>query len=131
MKKFIVIEIIIAILLSFSAWFVLSHADRQKATPITCSFNEFPLHISGREGHDELMEKEVEDKLGVNDYLLRVYTKQGEPAFQVYVGYFEKQVTGSLIHSPQHCMPGSGWDIIEKKEISITDSKGVAFPANL
>lgn len=131
MKKFIVIQSVIIISLVLTALFVLNYADRQKATSIAYPLSEFPLKIEEHIGHEERMDKEIEEKLGVSDYLMRTYKKQGEPAFQLYVAFFEKQVTGSLIHSPQHCMPAGGWNIIDKEEINITYNKGMQFPANL
>jgi len=32
---------------------------------------------------------------------------------QLYIGYYESQKEGDLIHSPKNCMPGAGWNIVD------------------
>jgi EpsI family protein len=58
-------------------------------------------------------------KLGVTDYLLcDFFNPELNAVVNVYVGYHQSQTrdTGgrdNLIHPPEHCLPGAGWDIIE------------------
>jgi EpsI family protein len=55
------------------------------------------------------MEAKVVNILGVEDYLMRSYTNPSGGNLQVYVGYYESQSEGDIIHSPKHCLPGAGW----------------------
>ncbi|MBW1804631.1 MAG: EpsI family protein [Deltaproteobacteria bacterium] len=32
---------------------------------------------------------------------------------QLYVGFYQSQKEGDLIHSPKNCMPGAGWNIVQ------------------
>jgi len=45
----------------------------------------------------------------VNDYVSRIYRAQNGPPISLYIGYYRSQRTGESIHSPQNCLPGSGW----------------------
>lgn len=75
---------------------------------------------------------DVMEKLGVDDYINRAYhNPQGEVVF-LYIGYYRSQRQGELIHSPQHCLPGGGWNIIKREIITIplSDEKGTTLPVN-
>jgi EpsI family protein len=75
----------------------------------------------------ERMGDEILANLGVSDYLLCSYRN---PAFGgivgVYVGYHASQIReegggpgGNPIHPPAHCLPGSGWDIIDNQLVEL------------
>ena len=75
----------------------------------------------------EEMTPEVWAGLGATDILLCDY-RRSEPYSQisVYVGYHESQVREegggageNSIHPPAHCLPGSGWDIIDNQTVEI------------
>ncbi len=51
--------------------------------------------------------------LGVDDSLLANYRNQKGENIQLFIGYYESQREGEIIHSPKNCMPGSGWNIVE------------------
>jgi EpsI family protein len=64
---------------------------------------------------------EVRENLGASDVLLCSFVRD-DPRDQVdvYIGYHETQIRRegggggeNSIHPPEHCIPGSGWDIID------------------
>jgi EpsI family protein len=75
----------------------------------------------------ELMDTATIDNLGVTDYLICNFQKSESRQFvNVYVGYHASQVREeggggdtSAIHPPAHCLPGSGWDIIDNRSALI------------
>ncbi len=83
-------------------------------------FVEFPLEIESWTCTDlQVMSDDVLRKLGVTDYLLcDFFSPELEAIANVYVGYHQSQTrdTGgkdNVIHPPEHCLPGAGWDIIK------------------
>src|SRR5207244_4435495 len=46
-------------------------------------------------------------------FVFRVFWKERQPAFSVYVGYYESQTAGRTIHSPKNCLPGAGYQPLE------------------
>jgi EpsI family protein len=83
-------------------------------------FSEFPNDFDGWICNNRLhMEQDVLDNLGVTDYILCSYRNEALGSqVDFYAGYHEKQERSdsgktTLIHPPEHCLPGSGWDIIE------------------
>jgi len=47
----------------------------------------------------------------VDDSTLISYQDAEGKFVQLYIGYYQSQREGDLIHSPKNCMPGSGWEI--------------------
>ena len=84
------------------------------------TFVDFPLEVKSWScrGLQE-MSDDVLRKLGVTDYLLcDFFNPELNAVVNVYVGYHQSQTrdTGgrdNLIHPPEHCLPGAGWDIIK------------------
>ncbi len=70
---------------------------------------EMPLAIGEWQGADSPLAPQVLEVLRMDEYLNRSYRSAGLPGIDLYVGFFGSQRTGGLIHSPKHCMPGSGW----------------------
>lgn len=69
----------------------------------------------------EPMDIKTEANLGVSDYLICTYRNpNSQKDVGVYLGYHKSQVRKeggggktTAIHTPKHCLPGSGWDIIQ------------------
>ena len=84
------------------------------------TFVDFPLQVESWScGGLQEMTDDVLGKLGVTDYLLcDFFNPELNAVANVYVGYHQSQTrdTGgndNLIHPPEHCLPGAGWDIIK------------------
>ncbi len=76
-------------------------------------FSEFPLEISDWKGMTSQLDEKVYNILGVEDYILANYRKSSGEMVNLYVGFYQSQKEGDLIHSPKNCMPGAGWNITE------------------
>ena len=88
--------------------------------------SDFPSTIGSftQVGQDQPFSDAVMKSLGVDHYIMREYrSKDGYPLW-LYIGYYESQIEGEIIHSPKHCMPGSGWNTVLSKEkvLSVPDS---------
>jgi EpsI family protein len=64
--------------------------------------------------------------LGADDYLTRFYRGAKGPV-GFYIGYYESQRQGDSMHSPLNCLPGAGWQPLDKSylPIQVTDANGV------
>ena len=98
--------------------------SRQREVPLKRPLKGVPLTLDSWRGRDSKLQMRTIDILGVDDYISRVYTK-GDLSIWVYVGYYASQKKGALIHSPRHCYPASGWQIIKmtKDTIEIPSKK--------
>lgn len=76
-------------------------------------FSEFPLEIGDWKGVTSELDQKVYNILGVEDYILANYKKTSGEMVNLYVGFYQSQKEGDIIHSPKNCMPGAGWNIIQ------------------
>ncbi|CAN2045933.1 EpsI family protein [Candidatus Magnetomoraceae bacterium gMMP-1] len=98
----------------------LSHAERiQPNKP----FSTFPSQIGKWHGTVERFDEQIYDKLGVDDSYLAEYKALDGRQVNLYIGFYQSQREGDLIHSPKNCMPGGGWNIIETglEELNLPD----------
>jgi len=66
-----------------------------------------------------------------DDYLQRSYKSSTGPELGVFIAYYAAQRAGESMHSPKNCLPGSGWEPIERSTIVIgRDSAGNPLEAN-
>jgi EpsI family protein len=75
----------------------------------------------------EAMDDATLSNLGATDFLLCTFRNQeSNDLVNVYVGYHATQVReegggsgDNAIHPPAHCLPGSGWDIIDNQLVAL------------
>lgn len=94
----------------------LSHGE---AVPLRQKLEGFPLQVGRWRGVGEALPPPILDVLKVTDYVMRVYATPQGPPIWLYVGYYESQRQGQTIHSPQQCLPGSGWNILSREYLSL------------
>ena len=120
-----------AALIASAALFLQAHS-RGEYFPPRLPLQSFPQQFGSWTSYDVAMEKDVLEILGPGDFLLRLYQNQQEkrPPIDLFIAYFPSQRAGDTIHSPQHCLPGSGWTPIENKPILLSMPGHSPFPAN-
>ena len=93
------------------------------------SFDTFPLELDEWACYEpQEISDEIKNNLGVTDYLsCRFSRPQDRVGVEVYIGYHASQVreegggsSENAIHPPAHCLPGSGWDIIDNQTVPIS-----------
>jgi len=122
------IKTLVAIAFVGLNYYTYHHFATKPVYPERASFSGFPDQLgdwtcSGRQELDD----EVKTNLGVTDYLICYFTREDDPiGVDVYVGYHRSQVREggggageNSIHPPAHCLPGSGWDIIDSQTIAL------------
>jgi EpsI family protein len=90
-------------------------------------FEEFPRTLEDWTCHESaVLEPGVIKNLGVTDYLQCTYVRGEREQVGVYIGYHQSQVREegggageNSIHPPAHCLPGSGWDIIDNQTVEL------------
>src|SRR5262249_61709952 len=80
----------------------------------------FPYRIDGWIGRDaEPLDPDTLRILAADTYLNRNYTGGASAApVNLYVAYYGRQRPGVSIHSPLHCLPGTGWEPIDVATIA-------------
>ena len=94
-------------------------SDRQEIKPERQGLAGFPSSLDGWVAKEASLNKEIEEFLGVDDYLLANYSHPNKGTVNFYVAYYGSQRKGVSPHSPQVCMPGGGWIISSLDRITI------------
>ena len=91
-----------------------------EAVPLQADIKNFPEQIGSFSmvGSSELSDVVLRE-LRVSNYIYRDYRDSDGHQLSLYLGYYEEQREGAMIHSPKHCMPGSGWVPVETSVVSI------------
>lgn len=94
-------------------------ASRSEAKALRQPLKVLPIQIREWQGQDagELKTREIAI-LGVTDYVNRLYSAKGV-TIGMYVGFHASQREGSAIHSPMNCLPGAGWNPVERSQLAI------------
>lgn len=93
--------------------------------PIKKPMTSFPLSIGEWQANNRQgMAQEFLDVLDFSDYALINYRNSYGKTVSFYAAYYESQTRGKSIHSPETCLPGSGWEFKEagKVQISLQDA---------
>ena len=117
---------IVIVLLSGTIFYsqFMSHGN---PVPIVKTLKDFPKQIDGWSGKSHKFSQNIYDILGVDDSVLIDYKNENNGEISMYVGYYESQKQGEIIHSPKNCMLGSGWQPIDISEIKISlDSRKIS-----
>lgn len=86
-------------------------------------------NIAGFTGSDNpRLSDGILKKLLADSYLARTYSKPGVNA-DLFIAFYTQQRAGESMHSPKHCLPGSGWEIADYGTTDIP-VKGQHFTVN-
>jgi EpsI family protein len=102
-----------ATLLLAQALVFYARARGTEQVPLTRPLAEFPGALDGgwRMIRDAKIDDKVQAVLRADDLLSRGYSADGVPvAVDLFMAYFKSQRYGQKPHSPQNCLPGSGWE---------------------
>ena len=92
------------------------------------SLSTFPNQIGDYLGQDVGISDNVLSFLGEGEFLQRVYRRTTvDLPVLLYVGYYPQQETGGTVHSPQHCLPGGGWEPLDigRMQIALNDGRTI------
>ena len=85
--------------------------------------NTFPSVLAGWQGRDEPIDQRTLDVLGAGEFLERYYSTASVPTgVDLFIGFFASQRAAVAIHSPQNCLPGSGWYPVSESMVTLDES---------
>lgn len=93
---------------------------------------EMPYELNDWKVTEEIrFSDDVLGALAPDDYLARLYQRgRDRKGGELLVAYFRDQANGFGPHSPQVCLPASGWDPVVQNTVTVADGKGGSFRAN-
>jgi exosortase D (VPLPA-CTERM-specific) len=100
-----------------------THAERDP-------FVLFPRQLGDwkQVGVPEVLDAKVANRLQADDYHSIIFEKPGAAtAVSFFAAWYEDQSQGG-VHSPEICLPGSGWEIAWLERVDITEQMGTPMP---
>jgi EpsI family protein len=97
----------------------------QEKIPSKKSLDQFPLEVAdwSAEGRQSL-DNQFLKKLNLSEYIMTDYKNGEGKEVNFYVAYYESQSRGKSIHSPETCLPASGWRSDQSGTIRIITDAG-------
>ncbi len=68
--------------------------------------------------HDTPLDPALLAELRPTEYLSRTYRK-GRNHLGLFIAFYGAQRAGESMHSPRHCLPGSGWEITRRDTVAV------------
>lgn len=101
----------------------LTQARERENVPARENFDRFPEQLGNwKLYHTQTLDQRVLGLLAPDDYISRTYINaEGRPVF-LFIAYYLSQRSGKTLHSPQNCLPGAGWEIIQRGNLSLPDN---------
>ncbi len=98
----------------------LTQARERENVPARESFEHFPEQLGAwKMYHSQTLDQRVLGLLAPDDYLSRTYVNaEGRPVF-LFIAYYLSQRSGKTLHSPQNCLPGAGWEIVQRGSLEL------------
>ncbi len=111
---------------------LLRARNRNEVIPPHLPLSAFPAQIANWDSSEVVQDQSTLDVLGNGDFLERTYQDPNHklPYVDLFLAYFPSQRAGETPHSPQHCLPGSGWNPDENVRITLSLPGHTPFPAN-
>ncbi len=94
----------------------------------------FPRQIGAWEGRPSgLLDPQIERVLGADDYYSANFTEPGSTTsmpVDLFIAFYNNQMDGSGIHSPEVCIPAGGWEVSAWRSELITLPGGATAEVN-
>jgi EpsI family protein len=111
---------------------LLQARGRTEVIPQHLPLSSFPAQLENWNSTLIELDNRTLEVLGPGDFLERVYQDPARklPGIDLFIAYFPSQRTGDTIHSPQHCLPGAGWNPDENVRVTLSIPDHAPFPVN-
>jgi exosortase len=122
-------QFVVAVVLLAGTLAVSQFVEFREKIPIAKPLDEFPTEVGEWSGRRMAMEQRFIAELDLSDYVIVDYADRNGKGVNFYVAYYESQRKGESIHSPETCLPGSGWSFRQagKTTVPLDGSKGSGF----
>jgi EpsI family protein len=109
----------------------LARVARRTDAIAAVNLGVLPYRLDSWVGRDEQpLDEETVRILAADSYLNRTYTAEPSGApLNLYVAYYGAQRPGVSIHSPLHCLPGTGWEPLDVATVDVPLADGASGPA--
>jgi len=116
---------VVAIILLTTTLAISHTVDFREKIPAKKNLNQFPLKVGEWTADRHLsMAQYFIDVLDLSEYVIINYHNRNSKKVNFYVAYYESQRKGESIHSPETCLPGSGWSFNQSGTVNVNGVPG-------
>jgi len=117
-------RVLIVYALLIAVWCFV-HFHQNVAVPVAKPLKEIPKDIGAWHMiSQEYFDDRILAVLQPTDYISRVYANDKGGTVSLYLGYHAGGADSGPIHSPKHCLPGSGWHEVSSTKMNIKSPEG-------
>ncbi len=119
----------VVMIATVSLWPLIPHRDAQ--APARLDFAVFPKQIGDwrQFGSEQRFSPKVERILAADDYINLQYGRAvGEPTLDFFAAWYHDLAEDGVVHTPEICLPGAGWEIAKVERVDISSALGLATP---
>jgi len=113
---------IVVILLAATA--AVARSAHRADRAVDANLASLPYAIDQWRGADARpLDEETIDALGADAYLTRTYSDGVGVPVSVYIAFYGAQRPGVSLHSPLHCLPGTGWEPLDVGTVNVSSQR--------
>jgi EpsI family protein len=119
-------------LLLLATALLLASRSSTEYVPRHESLDNFPYQIGDLQAVNMPINEGALEVLGPGQFLDRDFSNPSsdQPPVELFIAYYPSQRMGDTIHSPQNCLPGSGWTPLQAGLVHIPRADGQTVTAN-
>jgi EpsI family protein len=95
-------------------------AKAREPVVVSAPVLDVPYTMGSWEGIDTDVDEETVRSTAADLLVSRRYVAGDGGAADLYIAYYAQQRPGVSIHSPLHCLPGTGWDVVSNATIDVS-----------
>jgi exosortase D (VPLPA-CTERM-specific) len=89
--------------------------------PTKKSLTQFPLAVGDWSARErQSLEDRFLRRLHLSDYIMTDYQNKEGQQVNFYIAYYESQSMGRSTHTPESCLPGSGWSFEDSGSVGLS-----------
>ena len=121
-------------LLLFAGVMVHGVGNRAMIVPDRKDFATFAFEFPDMAVREQPLTQGMEIALGADDYIIADFTPRDQerlvPPVNFYAAYLDKLRGNSTWHSPSQCLPGGGWEIVDRTTQEVAGPDGTPYHHN-
>lgn len=116
--------LIVAMCVSLGGLYARDLSSQRSFVTQMPSFTRLPATLDGWYSEDYSMSENVAAVLDADATLQRRYRHPNGSEVGLFLAYFAEQQVNSQIHSPRHCVPGGGWNVVSLQQETVQLAHG-------